>query len=264
MRELASSTARDFRDVRVLLTDMDETLTHHGRISAAVFSALERLRESDVRVIVVTAAPAGWCDQMARMWPVDGVIGENGGFFFQRNGAQLTREYWHGGEERGRCSRELETIGKHVLAALPGAKLADDQPYRLTSLAFTRTGSTKTDDAIMAALLHAGLSATRNNLWLLGWLGAYNKLIMAKRVLTDHFGLDIATVNESVCYSGDSENDVPMFRFFRNSVGMRTVQDEPLSAYPPWITHGPGGAGFVEVAEAILASRSYLRSARPS
>ncbi len=109
----------------------------------------------------------------------------------------------------------------------------------------------------MAALLQAGLSVTRNNLWLLGWLGAYNKLTMAKRVLTDHFSLDIATANDSVCYSGDSENDVPMFRFFQHSVGMRTVRDEPLSAHPAWITRGPGGAGFVEVAEAILASRSY-------
>jgi hypothetical protein len=46
-----------------------------------------------------------------------------------------------------------------------------------------------------------------------------------------------------------------MFRYFRHSVGMCTVRDEPLSAYPTWITRGPGGAGFVEVAEAILASR---------
>jgi HAD superfamily hydrolase (TIGR01484 family) len=257
MRELTSSTARDFRNVRFLLTDMDETLTHHGRISAAVFSALERLRESDVRVIVVTAAPAGWCDQMARMWPVDGVIGENGGFFFHRNGAQLVRKYWHGDDERERCSRELETIGNHVRAALPGARLADDQPYRSTSLAFIRTWSSKTDNAIMIALLNAGLSATRNNRWLLAWLGAYNKLNMASRVLVDHFGLNHAAAREAVCYSGDSENDVPMFRFFRRSVGMRTVQDEPLSSYPAWITRGPGGAGFVEVAEAILASRSY-------
>jgi hypothetical protein len=256
MKQLAASYAGDFRDVRFLLTDMDETLTHRGQISAAVFRALEQLRASGVHVIVVTAAPAGWCDQMTRMWPVDGVIGENGGFFFCRNGPQVTRHFWHSNEERARLLQQLASISDHVRAAVPGARLAEDQPFRLTSLGFARTGHASTDDAIISALLHAGLSATRNNLWLLGWLGAYNKLNMANRVLMDHFGLDAEAAREAVCYSGDSENDAPMFRFFRHSIGMSTVRDEPLSAYPTWITRGPGGAGFVEVAEAILTSRA--------
>jgi hypothetical protein len=192
------------------------------------------------------------------MWPVDGVIGENGGFFFHRSGMRLIREYWHGDEDRARCLQELDAVGGRIRATVPGAKLAEDQPFRLTSLAFTRTMHVNTDGAIMSALLHAGLSATRNNLWLLGWLGAYNKLNMANRVLMEHFGLDPAAAKGAVCYSGDSENDAPMFRFFRHSVGMCTVRDEPLSAYPAWITLGPGGMGFVEVAEAILASRLKL------
>jgi len=70
-----------FTSIEFVLTDMDETLTHHGRLAAATYDALERLQVSGIKVIPVTAAPVGWCDQMARMWPVDGVIGENGGLF---------------------------------------------------------------------------------------------------------------------------------------------------------------------------------------
>ena len=63
---------------------MDETLTYQGRLQASTYLALERLRDHGIRVIPVTAAPAGWCDQIARMWPIDGVIAENGGLFLQR------------------------------------------------------------------------------------------------------------------------------------------------------------------------------------
>ena len=29
-----------------------------------------------------TGLLAGWCDHIARMWPVDGVVGENGALYF--------------------------------------------------------------------------------------------------------------------------------------------------------------------------------------
>jgi hydroxymethylpyrimidine pyrophosphatase-like HAD family hydrolase len=85
MRPIRQADSAEFRGVRFVLTDMDDTLTYQGRLQAETYGALERLQEAGVKVIPVTAAPAGWCDQMARMWPVDGVIGENGGFFFQRS-----------------------------------------------------------------------------------------------------------------------------------------------------------------------------------
>lgn len=81
MQPLFTAVDSEFDSVRFVLTDMDETLTYQGRLAAATYTALERLQTHGIRVIPVTAAPAGWCDQMARMWPVDGVIGENGGFF---------------------------------------------------------------------------------------------------------------------------------------------------------------------------------------
>ncbi|VVE19716.1 MULTISPECIES: hypothetical protein [Pandoraea] len=84
MRHLSDATPSEFKDVRFVLTDMDETLTYRGRLAADTYRALERLQKAGIRVIPVTAAPAGLCDRMARMWPVDGVIGENGGIFFQR------------------------------------------------------------------------------------------------------------------------------------------------------------------------------------
>src|SRR5471032_3625010 len=102
MRPLAECALENFKDIRFVLTDMDETLTFKGRLAAETYNALERLQRADIRVIPVTAAPAGWCDQMARMWPVDGVIGENGGLYFRRGEGphEVIREFWHGASER--------------------------------------------------------------------------------------------------------------------------------------------------------------------
>jgi hydroxymethylpyrimidine pyrophosphatase-like HAD family hydrolase len=80
---------RDFRDfpshlkknIRYLLTDIDDTLTLHGLLPAAALAAMERLQGAGVAVIPVTRRPAGWCDHIARMWPVAAVVGENGAFY---------------------------------------------------------------------------------------------------------------------------------------------------------------------------------------
>jgi len=59
-----------------VLTDVDDTLTDGPRLPGAAYMAIERLQGAGITVIPVTAAPAGWCDLMARMWPVGAVIGD--------------------------------------------------------------------------------------------------------------------------------------------------------------------------------------------
>ncbi|QGM48020.1 HAD-IIB family hydrolase [Methylocystis heyeri] len=262
MKPLENAELSTFRDVRFVLTDMDETLTHQGRLAANAYAALERLQTAGVKVIPVTGAPAGWCDQMARMWPVDGVIGENGGLFFQRSGDGhgVERHFWHDDDQdRAVVWERLTKIGEQVRKAAPSASFAQDQPFRLTSLAFARPQNQAEQEAILGALREAPADTTVNNLWVLGWLGGYDKLAMSRRVLRDHYGLDIETDPGAVLYSGDSTNDAPMFSFFEHSVGVSTVVQylDQLPAPPRWITRGPGGAGFVEIADAVIASRAF-------
>jgi HAD superfamily hydrolase (TIGR01484 family) len=255
-----------FQSVRFVLTDMDETLTFRGRLAAQTYDALERLQSAGLRVIPVTAAPAGWCDQMARMWPVDGVIGENGGFFFHRNNQRddLTRIFWHPVEHQETIARRLAEIGAQVRRIIPAATFAEDQPFRLTSLAFSQPEDPGLRAAIIAALREADADVTVNNLWVLGWLGGYDKLAMARRVLAANYGVDIDSDRNAVLYVGDSTNDAPMFGFFNHTVGVSTVRHylPDIPTPPNWITEGPGGWGFVEAADAVISSR-IVRSARP-
>ncbi|MBG0808297.1 HAD family hydrolase, partial [Methylosinus sp. H3A] len=203
MRPLAEADISAFRSVRFVLTDMDETLTFRGRLGARTYDALERLQRAGVKVIPVTAAPAGWCDQMARMWPVDGVIGENGGFFFERaEDRGVVRTFWHGADERPAVSDRLAEIAQYVLAAIPGATFAEDQPFRLTSIAFARPEDADARAAISSAIRAAGADVTDNNLWVLGWLGGYDKLAMTRRVLATSYGVDIEAERDAVLYVG--------------------------------------------------------------
>src|SRR5229473_8106227 len=136
MKDLALAPRSTFARVRFVLTDVDETLTYRGRLSARTYDALERLQRAGVKVIPVTAAPAGWCDQMARMWPVDGVISENGGLFIQSDGGHgVKRKFWHADAKRQAISDQLAAIGRDIRQAVPSAEFADDQLFRLTSLA---------------------------------------------------------------------------------------------------------------------------------
>jgi HAD superfamily hydrolase (TIGR01484 family) len=244
------------RRICFVLTDVDDTLTDGPRLPAATYRAVERLDEAGITVIPVTAAPAGWCDLICRMWPVGAVIGENGGLCFRHDRASgiTERRYWAETAERLAARAKLMGLGAEILRLMPGSELAHDQRYRETTLAFRMTDPVLSAK-IMAHLDSSGARTTANSLWVLGWFGEFDKLAMAHRIMRELFATDIERDAEACLYVGDSLNDAPMFGFFAHSVGVSTVHHylDRLATPPKWVTQGAGGAGFVEVAEKLLA-----------
>ena len=244
--------------IRFVLSDVDDTLTDGPRLPAAAYMAIERLQTAGITVIPVTAAPAGWCDLMARMWPVGAVIGENGGLCFRHDRATglIERHYWAEPAERAAAGARLAALGAEIVAALPDCEIAHDQRYREMTLAFGNRDAALSE-LILAWLRNAGARTTLNSIWVLGWFGDFDKLAMTRRVMTELFATDIDCDADSCLYIGDSLNDAPMFGFFRHSVGVSTVRQyaDRMPALPRWITQAAGGAGFVEIADALLAGR---------
>ena len=68
--------------IKALLFDIDETLTTEGKLTAQAYAAMESFKRAGKLLVPITGRPAGWCDHIARLWPVDGVVGENGAFYF--------------------------------------------------------------------------------------------------------------------------------------------------------------------------------------
>jgi HAD superfamily hydrolase (TIGR01484 family) len=258
-----SAAAPDLgRRIGFVLTDIDDTLTRNGRLPARTYAALERLHDAGIKVVPVTAAPAGWCDLIARMWPVDAVIGENGGCCFARvSGTEaVDRRYWLADAERAAARARLRALAAPVLRDFPDAALMHEHGYRETTVAieFASAAARRRDRlALRDRLRRAGADATVNSIWVLAWLGGFDKLAMARRVLAERFGLAPERARECVLYVGDSINDEAMFGFFPYAVGVSTVVEflPEMTHTPRWITAGGGGDGFVEVADHLLAGR---------
>src|SRR5438094_1186117 len=119
MRPLAEFPAASRAAIRFVLLDIDDTLTTDGRLTAAAYAALEDLSRHGLRVIPVTGRPAGWCDLIARFWPIDAVIGENGAFYFRydHQARVMTRRFWLSAEQRDAARRRLHQLGDEILAA---------------------------------------------------------------------------------------------------------------------------------------------------
>jgi HAD superfamily hydrolase (TIGR01484 family) len=264
MRPLSEFSADAARRVRAVLTDIDDTVTSDGQLSAAAYGALEKLSEAGLAVIPITGRPAGWCDMIARFWPVRGVVGENGAFWFAYDHAQRKMKRWYFASDADRAAsrRKLDAIRDEVLVAVPGCAVAADQAYRIADLAidFKEDVAPMSDDAIqkiVAVFKKHGAEAKISSIHVNGWFGQYDKLTTTLRMLKDEFGMTEAAARDSVVFSGDSPNDEPMFGYFPLSVGVANVKDAAhlIAAKPSFVTAKRSGEGFVELAEKLLALR---------
>jgi HAD superfamily hydrolase (TIGR01484 family) len=253
----------DARSVRALLLDIDDTLTSAGKLTAQAYGALERLQCAGLRVVPVTGRPAGWCDHIARMWPVDAVVGENGAFYFWYQGGRLQRRFHDDAATRAQKRARLQAIAAQILAAVPGSALASDQAYRETDLAIDYCEDVaplplQAAQRIAELMRQAGLTAKVSSIHVNGWFGEYDKLATARRLFAECFGLDLGTTQREVVYAGDSPNDAPMFAFFDRSVGVANVRrfEAVLAAPPKYVTRAESGAGFAELAEHLLVAKS--------
>lgn len=244
-----------------MLFDIDDTLTTDGKLTTQAYAALEHLKQAGKRLVAVTGRPAGWCDHIARMWPVDAVVGENGAFYFWHDAqaGRLGRRYQDSAAVRAERRTQLEAIASSILQAVPGCALAADQAYRETDLAIDYCEDVPAlpldaADRIAARMRAAGLTAKVSSIHVNGWFGSYDKLAMCRVLLAERFGVDLGVDNRAWAFVGDSPNDAPMFGFFEHSVGVANVArfSTQLAVRPKFVTKAAAGAGFAELAAHLL------------
>ena len=247
-----------------VLCDIDDTLTIGGRLPAVALAAMERLSRCGISVIPITGRPAGWCDHIARMWPVEAVVGENGAFYYRYDPAkrQMVRRYARSEAERREDRIRLDAIRDRVLAEVPGCAVASDQAFRVADLAIDCCEDVPPlpDEAverIMACFSQAGARAKLSSIHVNGWFGDYDKLSMTRLLFTEVFAADLDAMREQVVFAGDSPNDAPMFAFFPQGVGVANVCRfaDRMAALPSWLTTAEGGFGFAEMVDRLLEER---------
>ncbi len=260
---LAGWPIAERRRVDLVLTDIDDTLTLHGRLPAVAYAAMEELRDAGFRIVPITGRPAGWCDHIARLWPVEGVVGENGAFWFRHDAGagRLVRRFQAAESERRENRRRLDALAARILAEVPGCALASDQLYREADIAidFCEDVPPLPEDAvarIVAMFEAAGATAKVSSIHVNGWFGSYDKLTMTRLFLTEALGIDLDSDPGRFVFVGDSPNDQPMFGFFPASVGVANLRRflPGLSTPPRWLTAAEGGHGFAELSRLLLAA----------
>lgn len=255
------SSAPSFLKPRIILTDVDDTLTWEGRLPAAALTALYRLEAAGIAVVPVTGACAGWCDHIARLWPVSAVIGENGAFVIERDGRHLRYHDTQNPTQRTLNRQRLHQEAERVLAALPMLRLAQDLDYRRYDLALDHgqevTGIHRDQiDAALDMFHQVGIQATASSIHINAWIGDFSKPQASLRWLKQKYGLDTEMARSQCAFLGDSPNDQDMFRQFPYSVGVANIRPHLpfMKQAPAMLTEQPGGHGFAEWVDLLLSN----------
>ena len=252
------------KNITCVFTDIDDTLTTEGSLPACAYNALEALTKAGIHVAPITGRPAGWCDMIARLWPVAGVVGENGAFYFSydRHQKKMIRAYDTDELTRTSDRKRLDNIAERILTEVPGCAISVDQTFRDTDLAIDIAEDVPELDEpsvlrIKEIFEEEGAVAKVSSIHVNGWYGTYSKLTMSRRFAIERLGLDVDSRKENFVFCGDSPNDGSMFEFFPFACGVANVKqfEGKMPSYPAFVSEKKGGEGFVEIAEILLKAR---------
>ena len=250
-----------------VLTDIDDTLTTEGAVTGDVLQALAALREARLHVIPITGRPVGWSEPFARQWPVDAIVAENGAVALSATPAGALRKTYIQDEAlRAANYARMQRVAERIVREVPGATISRDSPGRETDIAIDHGEYTHLPQATIARVVdlmrREGMNATVSSIHINGWYGGHNKLAGARWVVRELLGRELDAEIERWVYVGDSTNDVLMFEHFPHSVGVANIRqfEAQLAFKPRYVTEGERGAGFAEVARAILEAKCSLQA----
>ena len=246
--------------LKYVLCDIDDTITLHGKLTAAAYNAIWALHDRGINVIPVTGRPAGWCDLIIREWPVRAVVGENGAFVYYSDGAHV-KTFTHPSVAEEETHRKLDEVRKACLAGVPGCRVSRDQFARIYDLAIDFNEDPpylglEAAEKIRDICVSLGAEAKVSSIHVNAWYGDYNKVSMARLFLTEVLGE--TDITESCIFFGDSPNDEPMFEYFPISCAVANILPfkDKLTHLPSFVASKEGGDGFAEAVEFILSSRA--------
>jgi HAD superfamily hydrolase (TIGR01484 family) len=246
-----------------VFTDIDDTLTTEGAITADALHALAALKQAGLMVIPITGRPMGWSRDFAQNWPVDALVAENGAAAWipQTNGAPQAI-YQQSAAVRAAHRTRLQAVAARIVREVPGATLAQDSAGRETDMAIDHSEFTHLPPQAIAQVVQLmrseGMNATVSSIHINGWFGEHHKLSGAQWIVHQLWGRALDADTARWVYVGDSTNDQVMFEHFACSVGVANIRrfEAQLTHRPRYITPSERGAGFTELTRHLLTHLS--------
>lgn len=241
-----------FKNIRLIATDMDGTLTQNGKFTPELLQAFDDLFHANIQVIIVTGRSAGWVSGLANYLPIVGAIAENGGLFYPSTGeAQILLTAI---PNLSAHRQQLAEVFQKLQLQFSQICESSDNVFRITDWTFDVRGLSLVQLQELSERCHE-----------LGWGFTYSnvqchikpldqdKATGLLKVLHKYFPQYIP---EQVACVGDSPNDEALFNpsYFPISVGVANALEyaNQLKHQPAYITTAEEGKGFCELAREIM------------
>ncbi|MGO8998015.1 MAG: HAD family hydrolase [Polyangiaceae bacterium] len=263
LEALSKDDLRGLRSLAGILFDLDDTLLSHGVLTRAAYDALWDLRDAGLRLVAVTGRPSGWGEVIARQWPIDGAVTENGAVVIAREGSGVARfERCDDVERRTRRAR-LARIVEGVREAVPEARLTDDVDARRADVTWDIGERVRLPEDRVAAIVRmiaaAGARSFASSVHVHATYDTDDKASGAVAYLARAFGEDPGAVTGARwAFVGDSGNDAACFSAFRTTFAVANVRSHlaRIPVTPRYVARAEMGEGFAEIARTIVASRT--------
>jgi HAD superfamily hydrolase (TIGR01484 family) len=256
--ELERSTAAGLVGV---VFDVDDTLTRGGRVEAAAYQALWQLREAGLLLLAVTGRPLGFAELIARMWPVEAAVGENGAGYVRVTESAVETGFYADEAERAAHTRLLERVRERVAADAPFAHYTDDSWARRCDVTWDvaeRVQLTAAQVAQLRRLIESeGARCMVSSVHAHAMVGDYDKATGAVLAGRAALGRDLDAGREQWLFVGDSGNDAAAFAHFPINAAVANVVPhlDALPVRPRYVSQADRGRGFAEIAAHVLALR---------
>ncbi|MGI4779209.1 MAG: HAD-IIB family hydrolase [Janthinobacterium lividum] len=253
-----------------VFTDIDDTLTTDGAITAEALAALAALKAAGLHVVAITGRPVGWSEPFAAAWPVDAIVAENGAVALippapwrpgDMQHPAAGKRYRQDASTRAAHHARMQKVLARIEREIPGARRATDSTGRETDIAIDHSEFVRLTeaqiDAVVALMRDEGMTATVSSIHVNGWYGDNDKLSGARWIVDELWKRPLDAEMDRWAYVGDSTNDQVMFGAFANGIGVANVARfvPKLAHLPRYVAQGERGAGFAEVVRAVLAAR---------
>ena len=136
MKNLSHITSEEAKQLSGLLFDLDDTLLEEGQLSLGAYQALFDLKACGLRLIALTGRPAAWAEVIARMWPVEAAIAENGAVGFKREHSRILSLDTVASEARAERKQSLAALAAEAQRNFPELVPADDVAGRVSDYTF--------------------------------------------------------------------------------------------------------------------------------
>jgi len=229
--------------LRALLTDVDGTITDHGRfLHTGAVEVIRGLVSRGVEVVLASGNTACFMDALCRMIGTSGTfIGENGGVYRIGFAGEL---HIHG--DQPTCLEAFQVLQEHYQETGTPLHLLSPQ-YRYADVAFSRTVPPEDVEKLLAGydvlVIDTGFA-----------IHLQAKGINKATAFMD-LANDLAILPDEFLAIGDATNDVEMLK--AAGIGVTVANGHPdVKAVAEYIAEKRYGDGFIE---AIQNYSSYFR-----